>query len=165
MNVKTPKIQLLFTDGSVHPPSGIGYGAYLLVSNLDESIDLLKRKVKIKQFEGTSSTKLELQTLLWALEEISIKNDCIKIYTDSQNILSLLSRRDRLEQRNYRTKQNKLLRHYQLYQQFFQKISELNCSFTKVRGHQPAKQKNEIEQIFTLVDQASRRALRNKNTK
>ena len=56
---------MLFTDGSVSPKSHIGYGAYLAVSETDLSLPALKRRVKIRVFKNTSSTKLELQTLLW----------------------------------------------------------------------------------------------------
>ncbi len=61
---------ILFTDGSINPQSKIGYGAYLAVAEIDLSHESLKKHVKIKRFEDTSSTKLELQTLLWALEDI-----------------------------------------------------------------------------------------------
>ena len=59
-----PHLQL-YTDGSVNTQLKVGYGAYLLVSELTMSTDTLKEQVKIKRFEQTSSTKLELQTLLW----------------------------------------------------------------------------------------------------
>ncbi|NOY71664.1 MAG: ribonuclease H, partial [Gammaproteobacteria bacterium] len=59
----------VFTDGSVNPQLKVGYGAYLLVSDLSTSIASLKYTVKVKRFEQTSSTKLELQTLLWSLSE------------------------------------------------------------------------------------------------
>ncbi|MBU0755669.1 MAG: ribonuclease H, partial [Planctomycetes bacterium] len=61
---------ILLTDGSVNARSKIGYGAYLAVSEVGLSLDLLKRRVKVRRFEHTSSTKLELQILLWALSEI-----------------------------------------------------------------------------------------------
>jgi len=56
------------------------------------------------RFEQTSSTKLELQTLLWALgETITLANGddmTLTVYTDSQNIIGLPRRRARLEQNN-----------------------------------------------------------------
>ena len=57
----------LFIDGSVNPKSNIGYGACLLLSQNDlpldklKSWDNLKSMVKVRKFENTSSTKLELQ--------------------------------------------------------------------------------------------------------
>ena len=61
---------MLFTDGSVNTQSKIGYGAYLAVSESGLSLDSLRECVKVMRFEHTSSTKLELQTLLWALGDI-----------------------------------------------------------------------------------------------
>ncbi|MFV2055315.1 MAG: hypothetical protein ACC707_02565 [Thiohalomonadales bacterium] len=55
---------LVFTDGSVDTKLKVGYGAYLLVSDLSASINSLKDTVKVQRFEQTSSTTLELQTLL-----------------------------------------------------------------------------------------------------
>jgi len=53
---------MLFTDGSVNAQSHIGYGAYLAVSEHGLSLDSLRARVKVRRFEHTSSTKLELQT-------------------------------------------------------------------------------------------------------
>ncbi len=60
----------LFTDASVNPQSKIGYGAYLAVPPELFPFESLKMRVKVKKFNQTSSTKLELQTLLWALTSI-----------------------------------------------------------------------------------------------
>ncbi len=152
----------LFTDGSVDPQSNVGYGAYLAVSEKGLSLESLRSKVKVKKFEQTSSTKLELQTLLWALGDIREKGH-ITVYTDSQNIIGLPPRRGRLEKNEYRSKKNKLLHNYELYQEFYQMMDLLDCDFVKVRGHKVSNQKDEIDRIFTLVDRASRNALREEN--
>ena len=121
------------------------------------------RLCKVERFEQTSSTKLELQTLLWALSDIQPKGKKVIVYTDSQNIVGLQGRRDRLEQNDYRSKKNKRLNNYKLYQAFYRITDQLDCEFIKVRGHQSANQKDEIERLFTLVDKASRNALRRDN--
>ena len=159
----------VFTDGSVNPQTKVGYGAYLALGNKLSSgqsacIDSLKDTVKVKRFENTSSTKLELQTLLWALDDaitLTIEKDfTLTIYTDSQNIISLPERRERLEQRKYLSSKNKLLNNHQLYQEFYQLVSDVNLELVKMTGHQPSSKKSEIDRIFALVDKASRRALR-----
>jgi len=48
----------LFTDGSVHPQSGVGFGAYLLIDRLSFSDSELETKIVIQEFSNTSSTKL-----------------------------------------------------------------------------------------------------------
>ena len=151
---------IIFTDGSVNTQSNIGYGAYLNVSESDLSLDSLKARVIVKRFEHTSSAKLELQTLLWALSDIQALGRKVLVYTDSQNILGLQRRRDRLEQNDYRSKKHKRITNYELYQQFYKMIDQLDCEFVKVRGHQVSNQKDDIDRIFTLVDRASRNALR-----
>jgi ribonuclease HI len=154
---------LIFTDGSLNTHSNIGYGAYLSVSERGLSLDSLKRRVKVRRFEHTSSTKLELQTLLWALSDIKALGSRVIVYTDSQNIMSLQRRRDRLEQNDYRSKKNKRLNNYELYQEFYRMTDQLDCEFVKVRGHQVSNQKDDIDRLFTLVDRASRNALRGDN--
>ena len=154
---------ILFADGSVNTQSNIGYGAYLAVSERGFSLDSMRTRVKVRRFEHTTSTKLELQTLLWSLSDIQALGSKVIVYTDSQNIMGLQGRRDRLEQNDYRSKKNKRLNNYKLYQKFYRMIDELDCEFVKVRGHQVSNQKDDIDRIFTLVDRASRNALRRDN--
>jgi ribonuclease HI len=150
---------ILFTDGSVNPQSKIGYGAYLAVSERGLSLDSLRTRVKVRRFEHTSSTELELQTLLWALSDIQALGRKVIVYTDSQNIMGLQGRRDRLEQNNYHSKKNKRINDYELYQEFYRMIDLLGCELVKVRGHKVSNQKDDIDRLFTIVDRASRKAL------
>jgi ribonuclease HI len=151
---------MLFVDGSVNPQSNIGYGAYLAVSDRGLGLDSLRTLVKVRRFEHTSSTKLELQTLLWALGDIHATGRKVMVYTDSQNILGLQARRAQLEKNDYHSKKNKRLKHFELYQAFYSVIDQLDCELVKVRGHQVANQKDDMDRLFTLVDRASRKALR-----
>lgn len=151
---------MLFTDVSVNPQLNIGYGAFLSVSQHELSLDSFRTKVKVKRFENTTSTKLELQTLLWALSDITVFINKVIVYTDSQNIIGLPGRRKRFEQNNYRSKKNELINNYMLYQKFYRIIDGLDCEFIKVRGHQKSNQKDDIDRLFTLVDRASRNALK-----
>ncbi|MBU0476281.1 MAG: ribonuclease H [Bacteroidetes bacterium] len=150
----------LFTDGSVNTKLKIGFGAILFVSTEIFDFDKLKSQVQLKRFEETSSTKLEIQTLLWALSNLPKIDGKIIIYTDSQNIIGLPKRRDKLEKNNYSSKKNKLIKNHLLYKDFFNLIDTFNCEFVQVNGHKSSSQKDEIDQIFTLVDRASRNAVR-----
>ena len=89
-----------FIDGFVIPRK-IGYGAYLLIE--EDNIDLisLKQKVISKNLE-TRFLKLEIETLLWALNDIDIKDCIIEVYTDCQNIIGLENRRKKLEKNNFK---------------------------------------------------------------
>jgi ribonuclease HI len=154
----------VFTDGSVNTQLKVGYGAYLVVSKRCDPINVLEDKIKIKRFEATSSTKLELQTLLWALNEITYLADesdiSLTIYTDSQNIISLPNRQSRLEQSHFYSSKNKRLNNYELYQEFYRLTSGVAFSLVKMVGHQSSINKDKIDRLFGLVDKASRRALR-----
>ncbi len=154
---------MLLTDGSVNTQSNIGYGAYLAVSERRLSLDSLRTCVKVRRFEHTSSSKLELQTLLWALSDIQALGIKVIVYTDSQNIMGLQGRRDRFEQNDYRSKKNQRLNNYELYQEFYRMTDQLDCELVKVRGHQISNQKDDIDRLFALVDRASRNALRGDN--
>lgn len=151
---------MLFSDGSVNAQSNIGYGAYLVVSECELALDLLRTRVKVRRFENTSSTKLELQTLIWALSNIQSLNRKVIVHTDSQNIMGLQGRRHRFEQNDYYSKKNRRLNNYELYQEFYRMIDQFDCQFIKVRGHLVSYQKDDIDRFFTLVDRSSRNALR-----
>jgi ribonuclease HI len=152
--------RFLFTDSSVNPQTKVGYGAYLVVAEPNLGWDELKSRVKLRRFDQTSSTRLELQTLLWALGEIQLSGPRLKIFTDSQNTIGLPDRRDQLERNDYRSVQGKILINHELYREFYRLTDQLDCGLIKVRGHQLSKQKSDIEELFTLVDRASRKALR-----
>ena len=150
----------LFSDGSVNTKTNVGYGAYIQMledTPFDASMAL---DVKVKVFEQTSSTKLELQTLLWALDEVKGYADEIVIYTDSQNIISLPKRRERFQQSGFLTKKNILIANHLLYKAFYKMIDNVSCTLVKVKGHKRTEEKNELDFFFTLVDRASREALR-----
>jgi len=151
---------MLFTDGSVNARSKIGYGAYLAVFGATLSAEELTTRVQVKRFEQTSSTRLELQTLLWALNDLQATGCKVMIYTDSQNIIGLPARRQRSEQKDDRTAKNSRLKNDDLYREFYRLTDLLDCDLVKVHGHMAAKHKAEIDRLFTLVDRASRRALR-----
>ncbi|MDF7823033.1 hypothetical protein P4B35_03340 [Pontiellaceae bacterium B12227] len=152
------KSLLLFTDGSAHPASGVGYGAYLAIPDLSADFQTLEPCVQLKRFENTSSSKLEIETLIWALSKTRPQK--VTLYTDSQTIIGLPGRRKRLEKLNYCSKAGIPLNQATLYQEFFALTDSIDCTLIKVKGHIRSQQKTPIDRIFTLVDRASRQALR-----
>ena len=103
----------LFTDVSLDTGHKCGIGAYLFipVSFLREKNHSISRediavRLKTRRFKNTSSTRLEVQTVLWALDEIENtvpKHSPIMlhIYTDSQCVAGLQGRRSRLSSCNF----------------------------------------------------------------
>jgi ribonuclease HI len=153
---------LLFTDGSVNTQTRHGFGASLLVTS-DESthtLDELKTRIKVHEFTETSSTKIELQTLLRALAQVPKSCASLTVYTDSQNILSLLDRRAGFEAQDYHSKKGHLLRNAALYQAFFQMLDQREFKLVKVKGHKSSVSRDAIDHLFNLVDKASRKARR-----
>ena len=90
---------LLFTDGSVNTKSKIGYGSFLVLNEKDLASSELD--IRTKRFQNTSSTKLELETLLWALSTIDIGNAELSVFTDSSMIIGLNDRRGNLEKNSF----------------------------------------------------------------
>ena len=150
----------IFTDGSVNPQEKIGFGAYFILEDDTYNLEEIKNNIKLNKFENTSSTKLELEVLLWALSNENLENKKILIYTDCQNILSLLERKEKLFESNFTTKTGKIVKNNELYKEFYEKIKKLDCTFLKIKGHKASSKKDEIDKLFNLVDKASRRALR-----
>ncbi|MDA7511125.1 ribonuclease H [Verrucomicrobia bacterium] len=162
-NFSAEPTTFLFTDGSVDTQSKIGWGASLVVSSLNLSHARLSKGIKTRCFEDTSSSKLELQTILWALGEL--KSSRVIAYSDSQNIVQLPARRYRLEEQDYVSKSGKPLNHRELYKELYKISDQIDLEIRKVKGHAPGPQRDQIQEIFALVDKASRSALRAATTR
>lgn len=150
----------LLTDGSYDPATKTGCGACIAVTDTGTSPELLSKQVKVRIFYNTTSVRLELETLLWAFNDIGQIEGQIIVYTDSQNIMSLPERRKRLEENNYHSGKGRPLNNGDLYMEFFRMIERFSPVFIKVQGHMSAKRKDTIDKLFALVDRESRRALR-----
>jgi ribonuclease HI len=164
----------LFTDVSVNPALRVGVGGYLIVpesiistpSNLIE-IPKLEKQVVLRRFDDTSSTKLEVQTVLWALEEycrvsrISSVSGKLHLYTDSQCVEGLLSRRTRLESSGFTCRGGShLLKNATLYSKYYAFYDLLRFDVTKVAGHTRFRSRNTVQHVFSLIDQKVRNALK-----
>jgi len=160
----------LFTDVSLSPKLKFGFGAYLLLDetsfNVTE-INSLRKNVKLRKFESTSSTKLEICTLLWALDDLrkivteTPKSEFkSKIYTDSQCITGLQHRRTKLEKSNYISSKNRELNNAAQYKKFYFYQDMLKFDVIKVKGHSKSFTKDRIHQIFAIVDTESRKKLK-----
>ena len=127
-------------------------------SNTAETLDSLIDRTKVRRFENTSSTKLELQTLLWALSEMTERE--VISYTDSQNVAGLLSRKEGLIENGYCSKGDRFIRNHEFYKEFFESIEKFDIQFRLISGHKPSQSKDRIDKLFSIVDRASRNALR-----
>ena len=164
----------LFVDGSLDPKIKAGVGGCLLIP--ESRVESLPRRLKpgdlnpmlaLKQFQGVSSTDLELKTLLWALEQHSLGDQAffllekLLIHTDSQCVAGLLSRRNRLEANGFYSKRGKgLLKNASLYKACYQFHDQLKFDVKKVAGHMPSGSRNAVQRVFAFLDQRVRKELR-----
>ena len=158
----------LFTDGSFDPKTKIGVGSFLLLpsSHLATPLEELDHRslndlLKFKQFSDTSSTQLEIETALWALEAFAnTSNEALDLHTDSQGVAGLLERRTRLEATEFISKKTQReLNHAPLYRRFYALYDDMNFQVIKVAGHQRKATHDTIQRLFSIVDQGARKAL------
>lgn len=161
----------LFTDVSLNPQRQQGVGACLLVpvALLDctpQQVDrtTVAAQLRFRRFTETSSTKLEIQTVLWALDEYlaagHVTSAPVTVYTDSQSVVGLAARRMKLEGNDFIARRSGLpLRNADLYRQFYAARDVIGFTLAKVVGHARAGSHDTVQRIFSCVDQAVRRAL------
>lgn len=166
----------LFVDGSVNPQMRVGFGAYYVIKShqldrarrptgsdasiTDSPLDTLlpgSAPIQLRRFEQTSSTQLELEALLWALEQHPV-GETITVYTDCQNVVGLPARRRRLEAKNFCSAKGEPLALAALYRRFFEHCDNQTIAFIKLEGHKPANQRTVLDQLFSRVDRAARQA-------
>ena len=127
-------------------------------------------EVKTRIVEHTTNTRLELQTLLWALESLKLDNETktsgkigsITIYTDCRTAVDLLRRRKRLESVHYLSKRKgTTLVNADIYKSIFTLYDELSPKLVWIKGHTAKKDRTGIQRIFSEVDRLVRDLLRN----
>jgi ribonuclease HI len=129
--LKTSIIKI-YTDGSCHTQLVIGaWGAIVLVND---------KKVVLSAVEtDTTHNRMELLGVIKAveyLEEHNLADNVIEVYSDSQYVVNLLIRKDRLKQKNFNTKKGTPIQNSDLVQKLIQQIETHDINFTKVKAHQ-----------------------------
>jgi len=163
----------LFTDVSVSPQSMCGVGAYIVLPLLflekpPEAVDPtdIADRLVMRRFKDTSSTKLEVQTVVWALEEYRKERQPqgtakLLLYTDSQCVVGLQGRRAALESRGFISKKTQQeLQNASLYRQYYRLADELVLQVIKVAGHSRSHSLDTVHTLFSMVDKAVRTELR-----
>ena len=163
----------LFADVSLNPQRKIGVGGYLLVPLMfletkaqDIKQGEVSARLKIRRFAETSSTKLEVQTVLWALENsreelTGSALGSLRIYTDSQCVAGLLGRRAGLINSGFLSRRSgRPLTNALLYRAFYAAFDQLGFQLIKVPGHSRACSHDTVQRIFSYVDRDVRKALK-----
>lgn len=154
----------IYTDVSFDQSSGNGVAGVMFIEE-DRGFFTPDSApaVDTKYFRNTNCTRLEIEAIIWAfdtIKKLKLKSK-VKIYTDCKTAVDLPKRRKRLEEMNFKSKTTGLpLNNGDLYVRFFALFDELNPQIILIKGHKPKKQQNLSEQLFAIVDKATRKALR-----
>jgi ribonuclease HI len=156
---------------SVNPGLKLGVGAYIYIpASLRIERSEVAARIKVRRFEETSSPRLEIQTVLWALEKykpryrkqarISARGK-LYLYSDSQCVSGLLKRRPGLLACDFLSrKTNRPLRNAPLYRAFYEFHDKLDFEVIKVQGHSPSRSRGSSDRIFSYIDKEVRKSLR-----
>ncbi|MDP4982438.1 hypothetical protein [Pseudoalteromonas tunicata] len=165
---------LLLIDGSVHPPSKMGVAGYRLITDgyYEAYCDIgygqgeLFYGLCIKSFQNTSSTHLEINGALWALDQVTHYSGALAIVSDCQTLCQLPLRRARLEAGQFCNQHGQLLALSEAYQKLFSYSDRLlektgqPLGFIQLKGHSKVSERNSLQIEFAKLDQAVRKELR-----
>jgi ribonuclease HI len=123
---------LIYTDGSCHTRLLIGTWAALLFVDG-------KKTVLTGTESETTHNRMELMAVIRAIEYIDekkLEGNKLLIYSDSQYVVNLTSRLEKLLQNNFITKKGDLLHNADLLARLIQLISSHDTDFIKIKAHQ-----------------------------
>ncbi len=143
----------IFTDGSCNHIHRIGGWAAILLFD-DEEILLEGKEL------DTTHNRMELLSVIRALEHIedqNLTNYKIIIYSDSQYVVKLIERKEKLTASNFSTNKGNPVRNKELVEKILYFIDSLNPDFQKVKAHQ---KKSSLRNYNRDVDKISRRIVR-----
>ena len=131
--IKIIKTQIqIFTDGSCHTQLRVGGWAAILLWE--------ENKIELKGNEkDTTHNAMELLAVLKALDYLENEKlffSKIEIVSDSQYVVRIIERKEKLKSTNFLTKKNNPIRNVDLVKRLIEKIETLPLEFTKVKAHQ-----------------------------
>jgi len=144
----------IYTDGSCNPAFAIGgWAAILLIG--DEKLILSGNE------KGTTHQRMELTAAICALNYIiknNLQSEIIELYADSQYVVDIARRKEKLEASNFATRKQLAIRNEDLVKQLISDSSRLSVQFIKVKAH--LKKKIRENEFNTEVDKLSRKIVR-----
>lgn len=143
----------IYTDGACHPPSRTGSWVAKMWQN-EEVVWLHKIE------EDTTHQRMELTAVIEGVRA-AYKQFCdfqiIDVYTDSQYVVDLPARRDKIEVQGFRTKKGRDRVNSDLLKQFFELLDQAQVHLHKVKAHQ---KQTHASKHNRAVDQLARKLLR-----
>lgn len=135
----------IYTDGSCHTQLLIGAWAAILF--IEEEKVILNGEEK-----NTTHNRMELQGVIKAIEYVDKRNlqACrIEVYSDSQYVVNLVSRKEKLKQKNFITNKGTPIQNVDLVQTLIKQMESHKLEFTKVKAHQ--KDGDEINREVDII--------------
>jgi len=122
----------IYTDGSCHSQLLIGaWGAIIFIGD---------RKVILKDTENeTTHNRMEILAVINAISHIDLlglKKEKIFVYSDSQYVVNLTGRKERLKRNNFITKKGTPIQNVDLIKIFIDQVETHDLEFVKVKAHQ-----------------------------
>jgi len=146
----------IYTDGSCHTQQRVGgWAAIIFLGN--EKIEL-KGSVK-----NTTHNAMEILAVLKALDFLDKKQihnstfTKIEIVSDSQYVVRILDRKEKLKGNNFLTKKGNPIRNMGLVKKLIDRIERLPLIFTKIKAHQ---KKTDVINYNRVVDHLARNEVR-----
>lgn len=149
------KVIRIYSDGSCHTKLKIGaWAALIFIAN---------EKIVLKSVEkDTTNNRMELLGVIESVKYIlenKIDYEVLEIYSDSQYVVNLTRRKDKLKQQNFLTSTGKNFPNTDLVKILIEFIETLSIEFVKVIAHQ---KKGVFVNYNREVDILVRRIMRDK---
>ncbi len=138
---------VIYTDGSCNSKHGVGAWASLLF--IDES-----KVVLTGTEEQTTHQRMELQAVIKSFEYLAqayLLSRVVELYTDSQYVTGLSSRKMKLKASGFMTRKNVPIRNADLVRILIEYSGTMNVQFIKVKAHQKNDDQNSNREVDLLV--------------
>ena len=135
----------IYTDGSCH--TQLLFGAWAAILFIDEEKVILNGDEK-----ETTHNRMELLAVIKALNYLdgrTLHDRTIEVYSDSQYVVNLLTRKDKLKQKNFITNKGTEIQNCDLVKVLIELIESHDVDFTKVKAHQ--KDGDEINREVDII--------------
>ncbi|NPA44951.1 MAG: ribonuclease HI [Chlorobi bacterium] len=144
---------IIYTDGSCHTQLKVGAWASIILIEGDE--------ILLKDYElDTTHNRMELLAVIKAFEFIEkekFEYDSIVLKSDSQYVVEIERRMQKLKENNFITKKGTEIQNVDLVKKLISYIEKFPVKFIKVKAHQ---KKTSERNINIEVDKISRKIVR-----
>ena len=145
----------IYTDGSCDTRHRIGGWASMIFVNGEKII--LKGMLL-----DTTHQRMELTAVIESLNYLVVNKldkNTVNIYSDSQYVVTLANRKERMRTSDFLTKKNQPVRNEDLVRKIFDLLEKVSLNFVKVKSHQKI---NGEQNINRDVDKLARQIVRQK---